>query len=174
MAKTKRIGKDRLLELLRSHDFTHNMPAAHLAKIAGFAQLVQINQDELVFSSGQRPRSFYLLLSGTVFLEMHTPTYTICIEQLQGGEAFGWPALVDNPYRAFQVRAQEPCMAVRIRADRLRSACNGDSKLGFHVFRMLASLIARRLRSTELRLAEFIGPPVKKDCAAPSSSRLGV
>ncbi len=161
MAKTKRIGKDRLLELLRSHNFTRNMSGSHLARIAGFAQLIHISQDELVFTSGQRPRSFYLLLSGTVFLEMHTPTYNICIEKLQGGEAFGWSALVDNPYRAFQVRAQEPCWAVRIRADRLRSACKSNSELGLHIFQMMANLIARRLRSTELRLVEFIGPPVK-------------
>lgn len=163
MAKVKRIGKDRLLELLRSHNFTRKMPRSHLAAIAGFAQLVHIRQDELVFSSGERPRFFYLLLSGTVFLEIHTPTYTICIERLHAGEAFGWSALVDNPYRAFQIRAQEPCVAVRIRADRLRSACRKNSELGVHVFQMMANLIARRLRATELRMVEFIGSPVRKN-----------
>jgi CRP-like cAMP-binding protein len=144
-----------ILDLLNFHPFTAALTAAQRAALAGMAETTEIEQEQTIFGSGERSRFFYLLVSGTAFLELQTPVYTVCIQQLGPGEAFGWSALVDEPYRAFQVRARVPCKVVRISGDRLREACDADDSLGAIVYRQLSSLIARRLRAAETRFEEF-------------------
>jgi CRP-like cAMP-binding protein len=146
-----------VLDELRSHPFTAGMTEPHLEALAGLAELVEIEQDEQIFGSGERSRYFYFLISGTAFLELQTPVYRVSIQELGSGEAFGWSALIDGPYRAFQVRARAACRVIRIAGDRLLRACEADDRLGSVVFRRLAEIIARRLRATELRFAEFCG-----------------
>jgi CRP-like cAMP-binding protein len=143
------------------------MTESQLTDLAGMADIVEIEPDRQIFRSGERSRYFYLLLSGTVFLELQTPVYTVCIQQLDSGEAFGWSALVDEPYRAFQVRARAACRVARIPGDRLLAACRADDHLSSLVFHRLAELIARRLRSAEVRFAEFCG--LGADKPAPAS-----
>jgi CRP-like cAMP-binding protein len=125
--------------------------------LAESAELVEFEPDEQIFGSGERSRYFYFLLSGTAFLEFQTPVYRVAIQELGGGEAFGWSALIEGPYRAFEVRARAACRVIRIRGDRLLRACEVDDRLGSLVFQRLAEIIARRLRATELRFAEFCG-----------------
>jgi CRP-like cAMP-binding protein len=146
-----------VLDELRSHPFTTGMSEPQLDGLAELAELVEIEPDEQIFGSGERSRYFYLLLSGTAFLELQTPVYRVTIQELGSGEAFGWSALIDGPYRAFQVRARAECRVIRISGDRLLRACEADDRLGSLMFRRLAEIIARRLRATELRFAEFCG-----------------
>jgi CRP-like cAMP-binding protein len=128
-----------------------------LTALAAIGELACIAQDQVIFGCGERARYFYLLLSGTVSLELQTPVYTVCIQQLDSGQAFGWSALVDEPYRTFQVRARETCSVIRLPGDRLLEACQADDRLGSILFRQLAALVARRLRAAESRFTEFCG-----------------
>ena len=149
------MAQSSILDLLNFHPFTAALTATHRSVLADMAELSDIEQEQTVFGSGERSRFFYLLVSGTAFLELQTAAYTVCIQQLGPGEAFGWSALVDEPYRAFQVRARVACKVVRISGDRLREACDADHSLGAVVYRQLSSLIARRLRAAETRFEEF-------------------
>jgi CRP-like cAMP-binding protein len=152
-----------LLEILRSHPFTEGLTEPQLAILAESAELVEIEPEQKIFGSGERSSHFYFLLSGTAFLEFQTPVYTVCIQQLEAGEVFGWSALVDEPYRAFQVRTRAECRVLRIRGEGLLKACEGDNELGSVVFRRLAEVIARRLRAAETRFAEFCGRATDAD-----------
>jgi CRP-like cAMP-binding protein len=133
------------------------MTGPQIDVLAAAAELIEFGPDEQIFGSGERSRYFYLLLSGTAFLELQTPVYRVAIQELKDGEAFGWSALIDGPYRAFQVRAGAVCRVIRIPGDRILHACEGDDRLGSLVFRGLAEIVARRLRATERRFEEFCG-----------------
>lgn len=149
--------QERIVGLLRLHPFTECLTEPQLVVLADMAEYVRCKEDQPVFVSGERPQHFYLLVSGTAALELKTPVYAVCIQLLGSGEAFGWPSLVDQHYATFQVRARETCDVLRIRGDRLLAACEADNRLGACLFRGLASLIARRLRATESRFADFCG-----------------
>ncbi|MBI4906581.1 MAG: cyclic nucleotide-binding domain-containing protein [Acidobacteria bacterium] len=133
------------------------MKAPQLATLSAMAECVGVAPEQVVFGSGERSRYFYLLVSGTMSLELQTPVYTVCIQHLHGGEAFGWSALVDKPYRAFQIRAREASLVIRLRGDRLKKACKRDERLGAAFFPKVAAMVAVRLRATESRLIEFLG-----------------
>ena len=138
------------------------MTEPQLAVLAELAEVVLFEPDQQVFSAGERSNYFYILRSGTVFLELQTSVYTLCIQQLKAGETFGWSAMVDEPYRAFQVRARDACVALRLPGDQLLKACEEDPRMGLLVFRYLAGMVARRLRATEACLAEFCGATVPR------------
>ncbi len=145
------------LEMLRSHPFTQGLTKPHLGILAGVAEVASFEQDQQIFGSGDRSEFLYLLVSGMVSLELRTSGYTVRIQQLKAGETFGWSAMVDEPFRAFQVRALDACVVVRLPGGRLMGACEENPRMGLVVIRNLAGMIARRLRATEARFVEFFG-----------------
>ncbi|MCW5979675.1 MAG: Crp/Fnr family transcriptional regulator [Bryobacteraceae bacterium] len=145
------------LEMLRSHPFTQELTKPQLGILARLAEVVSFEQDQQIFGSGDRSEFLYLLVSGTVSLELRTSGYTVRIQQLEAGETFGWSAMVDEPFRAFQVRALEECVVARLPGRRLMRACEENPRMGLLVFRNLAGMVARRLRATEARFVEFLG-----------------
>lgn len=145
-----------LLETLQGQVFTQGMPQSLVKRLADMAQEVRFEPDQIVFRSGEESRDFYLVVSGSLSIELSTPVYGVNIQTLAAGDAFGWSALLKNP-TLFQVRAREPSAAIRLDGQRLVQACEKDPRLGAEIFRRLADVVANRLRATEVRLLEFCG-----------------
>lgn len=147
-----------LVEVLRSHPFTEGMAEPLLKKLASMSRQVALEEDEIVFRAGERSGSFCLLLAGSACVEIRTPYYAICVQTLGPGDAFGWSSLLDEHHTVFQVRAREDSTALYIDGQELTEACRKDPKLGCEIFGRLSRVLAKRVKATELRLAEFCGP----------------
>jgi CRP-like cAMP-binding protein len=146
------------VETLRRHPFTKGIPEPLLKKLSSISHEVDFDEDEIVFRAGERHSYFGLLVCGSVCVELRTEFYGMTIENLSAGEAFGWSSLLDEHHTVFQVRAREPASAIYLDGPGLRELCANDPKLGAEMYRRLAEMMAKRIRSTELRLAEFCGP----------------
>ena len=146
-----------LVEVLRAHPFSEGMPETLVKKLASLARPVEFDEDEIVFRSGERSMNFCLLICGSAAVEIRTPYYGFCVETLGPGDAFGWSRLLDDHHTVFQVRAREPISAVFLDGKKLTEACRKDPKLGAEVYYRLARIVAKRVRATEDRLAEFCG-----------------
>lgn len=151
------MAREQVYEALKGQSFTRGLAQAHLAKLASLAQEVNFQEDQTIFRAGQRSGYLYLLLSGYVCIEIKSPVYSICLQALGPGEAFGWSSVIDRHYTVFQVRALQPSIALRMDAEQLMAACREDPEFGFELFGRLLELVASRLRATESRLAEFCG-----------------
>jgi len=146
-----------LVQMLKSHPFTEGMSDAVLKKLAALSRLVSFEEDEIVFRAGERSRYFCLLLCGSACVELRTPYYAVSIQTLGPGDAFGWSSLLDEHHTVFQVRARETSSALLLDGKKLSEVCEKDSKLAAEVYRRLAQIVAKRVKATELRLAEFCG-----------------
>jgi CRP-like cAMP-binding protein len=146
-----------LVQVLRGHPFIEGMPETQVKKLAALARQVEFDEDEIVFRSGEKSMNFCLLLCGSAAVEIRTPYYGLCVETLGPGDAFGWSSLLDDHHTVFQVRAREPINAIFLDGKKLTEACKKDAKLGSEVFYRLARIVAKRVRATEDRLAEFCG-----------------
>jgi CRP/FNR family transcriptional regulator, cyclic AMP receptor protein len=146
-----------LVQLLKGHPFTEGMPEALVKKLSTLARQVEFDEDEIVFRSGEKSMHFCLLQCGSAAVEIRTPYYGLCVETLGPGDAFGWSSLLDEHHTVFQVRAREPITAIFLDGRKLTEACRKDPKLGSEVFYRLARIVAKRVRATEDRLAEFCG-----------------
>lgn len=146
-----------LVHVLEAHPFTAGMPPTLVKKLASFASQVEFEEDEIVFRSGEKSMNFCLLLCGSAAVEIRTAYYGLCVETLGPGDAFGWSSLLDDHHTVFEVRAREPSTAIFLDGAKLTEACRKDPKLGSEVFYRLARIVAKRVRATEDRLAEFCG-----------------
>jgi len=144
-------------ETLRNHAFMHGLGDRHIAKLASIATEVAFEVDEVIVVDRQQSRYFYLVTSGSVNVELHTPTFTVSVLALGPGQAFGWSALLDRQDTVFQVRAREHTAALRIAGPDLSQACRDDCELGIEVLLRTLQVAAGRIKATEAKFAEMCG-----------------
>jgi CRP-like cAMP-binding protein len=146
-----------LNQLLRDHKFTHGLQDAQIAVLAAMASRVTFEDNELILVDGQRSRCFFLVVTGSVSVELRTPQYAVSVQAVGPGEAFGWSALLDDHDTLFQVRAREHTTALRLDGVALKAACQRDPQLGTEVLHRALAVVAERVRATEIRFAEMCG-----------------
>jgi CRP/FNR family transcriptional regulator, cyclic AMP receptor protein len=155
------------LDVLREHAFAAGMAACHLEKLASLAERVSFEENERILRAGERSEGFYLLLSGSVCVEASARAYTVRIQALHAGDAFGWSSLLDHHDTLFQVRARERATALRLDGAALSRLCREEPALGAELLYRTLKLAARRVQATEARLGELCGLGVT--AAAPKS-----
>ena len=143
--------------VLREHAFTQGLSEPQIETLARIAKPVTFDENELILVDGERSRSFYLLSSGSVVVELRTPQYVIAVQALGPGKVFGWSALLDDHDTLFQVRAREQTSALQIDGAALKAECMSNTVLGVEFFRRILSVVAGRVKATELRFAEMCG-----------------
>ena len=142
---------------LRTHAFVSGLSEPQMDSLAAIAAGVTFAENEVILVDGQRSTSFYLVISGSVAVELSTPRYVVCVQALGPGDVFGWSALLDHHDTLFQVRAREKTTALRIDGQRLKSKCRTDTALGTEILQRTLRVVAARVRATETRFAEMCG-----------------
>ena len=151
------MAREQIYEALRVHPFTRGLSEPQLVALANIAREVTFQEDEVIFRAGARSRNLYLLVSGSVCVELSTPVYAVCIQALGPGEAFGWSSLTKHPQTIFQVRARERSTALRLDASQASAAWQENPELGLELLQRILELVAERVKAVESRLAEFMG-----------------
>jgi len=154
-------------DTLRNHAFVRGLTDRHIAKLASLATEATFAENEVILVDRQQSRYFYLVTSGSVNVELHTPIFTVSVLAVGPGQAFGWSALLDHQDTVFQVRARERTAALRIAGPDLAQACRDDGELGVEILLRTLQVAAGRIQATEARFAEMcgvrIGESVKKE-----------
>ena len=119
--------------------------------------MAQLDRQAWILVDGERSRSFYLLKYGSLVVELRTPQCVIVVQALGPGKVFGWSALLDDQDTLFQVRAREITTALQIDGATLKAECTADTALGVEFFHRILSVVAGRVKATELRFAEMCG-----------------
>jgi CRP/FNR family transcriptional regulator, cyclic AMP receptor protein len=151
------LGDSTLIRVLRTHAFTQGFSESQVEILAALASRVVFPENEVILVSGERSNSFYLLIAGSVAVELRTVRYSVCVQALGPGHVFGWSALLDRQDTLFQVRARERTSALRLDGAALAAACRADPELGAEMFRRTLRVVAGRVKATEQRFAEMCG-----------------
>jgi len=146
-----------LNQALRNHAFTAGLTDTQVDGLATLATQVTFQEDEVILLDGQRSTSFYLVVTGSVVVELSAPRYVMCVQSLGPGTVFGWSALLDRQDTLFQVRARERTTALQIDGAALKARCFDDTGLGAAVLHRLLNVVAGRVKATETRFAEMCG-----------------
>jgi CRP-like cAMP-binding protein len=160
---SRKVGYMTHTDELKDHRFTAGLSAAQLARLTSLAREVSFAEDELILLAGQQSRRFYLLLTGSVCIEAKMRAYTVCVQALGAGDAFGWSAFLDRHDTLFQVRARERSTALYLERPDLAAVFQEDSVLAAEMLRRALTLVAGRVEATEAKLAEFCGMRVAKE-----------
>jgi CRP-like cAMP-binding protein len=146
-----------LNHILRHHRFTRELSDRQIETLASMASQVSFAEDELVLVDGQCSKNLYLVLDGSVSVELHTQRFTVSVQALEAGQAFGWSSLLDDQDTLFQVRARERTTVLRLDGATLNEACRSDTTLGYEILHRALKLVAGRVQATEERFAEMCG-----------------
>jgi CRP-like cAMP-binding protein len=133
------------------------MGDAQIAALANIAREVVFEENQVVLLHGERSRAFYLVLTGSVSVELRTSAYVIAVQALGPGEVFGWSALLSEHDTLFEVRARENTTALRLDGTELMAVCHADPVLGMEVLERALAVVADRVKATEIRFAEMCG-----------------
>jgi CRP/FNR family transcriptional regulator, cyclic AMP receptor protein len=130
----------------------------HLRLIAGCARNEHAHAGTFLFHEGDPADRFYLIRTGTVRLEVHSPARgSLPIETIHAHEVVGWSWLFE-PYRwQLDARVLEPSNLVSFDAACLRGKSEQDHELGYQLMRRFAALLVDRLQATRFQLLDVYG-----------------
>jgi CRP-like cAMP-binding protein len=146
-----------ITQVVRAHPFTHGLSESQVAGLAVLAANAAFAENDVILGAGERSTFFYLLVEGSVAVELRTPCYAVCVQALGPGQVFGWSALLEHQDTVFQVRARERTTALRLDGAALAAAFQTDPQLGVEILRRTLQVVAGRVKATELRFAEMCG-----------------
>jgi CRP/FNR family cyclic AMP-dependent transcriptional regulator len=130
---------------------------AEITSLSSLASEAAFAENEVILRDGQRSSAFYLVISGSVAVELRTPCYVVCVEALGPGQVFGWSALLEHQDTLFQVRARELTRTLRLDGAALKCKCKTEPELGTEILQRTLQVVAGRVKATEMRFAEMCG-----------------
>ena len=146
-----------LLEALKGHAFAQGLSEDQVRCLAEMAHEVTFEENDVVLVDGQHSAYFYLVVSGSVVVELRASTYVVCVQSLGPDQVFGWSSLLDHHDTLFQVRARERTRVLQLDGAQLARRCQEDTAMGVAVFARVLNVVAGRVKATELRFAEMCG-----------------
>jgi CRP-like cAMP-binding protein len=147
-----------LSTILQQHPFTADLTDDHLHTLIGCASNVRFEEGMRIIHEGEIAKTFYLIRSGRVALEIDVPGRGAIRVQTAGpGQVLGWSWLI-SPYRwHFSAVAVVDTRAIALDGDCLRKKCESDPAFGYDILLRLAQVMERRLEATRLQLLDMYG-----------------
>ncbi|HUI81013.1 MAG TPA: cyclic nucleotide-binding domain-containing protein [Bryobacteraceae bacterium] len=155
--------------LLTNQALTHALSRSQISRLAAVTSEVAYPSDAIILEGAQPSTSIYIIMAGTVVVELRKDWYTVGVQVLGAGQMFGWSALLGSRETMFQVRVQEAATMLQIDGAALEETFRTDPILCREILQGLLRAMADRLKASELKIAELCGTPVKT-----SPCRIGV
>ena len=145
------------VQALSRHSFVAGLSEAQIATLALIAGEAAFRENEVILKDGERSSAFYLVIDGSVSVELRTARYAVCVLALGPGQVFGWSSLLDHQDTLFQVRAREYTTTLRLDGAALKRLCKAEPELGAEILQRTLQVVAGRVKATEIRFAEMCG-----------------
>lgn len=145
-----------------SHPFVRDLQASHRERLAPLAERVHFDKDEVIFREGESNSFFYLIVSGSVSLEMSTGRGMLRVQRLEDGAGLGWSAALVGRPKHFQARALTRVEAFALSGPAVLAACAEDPDFGFEFMLRLLDVVAVRLQATREQLLDMHSPVARQ------------
>jgi len=142
---------------LREHPFTEGLSDAQVAALTIDATETAFQAGEVVLAKGEVPAALYLVLEGTLAVELAFDYAALRVDLLEPGDVFGWSVFLEKQESRFQVRAMQSTRTLRIARSTLMAACDADAYLAAELLRRALRVAVDRLRTTEEAFAAMYG-----------------
>jgi CRP-like cAMP-binding protein len=158
---------DNLLETLKTQPFAAQLEPSHVTRLAAMGTFAKFGPDEVIFKEGEKTNKFYLIVSGTVALEMNLPEMNgarslLRVQRLGAGDGLGWSAALVGRGKHFQARALSDVEALVFDGDEVLEACRQDPGFGFAFMVRLLDVVSKRLQATREQLVDMHSPVARQ------------
>ncbi len=127
----------------------HSMTTAEIAELLANAEKCTYAPGTIIVKEGGVGAYMYIIFEGEALVTKKGQDGDIELARLSAADSFGEMALADRGARSATVRAQTPCVLVRIGEPALSS----KPALAMKIYRNIAKLLSERLRSADDLLA---------------------
>lgn len=140
---------------IAEHPFVKGMSPEHL-EIAGCNAIEKTFQSgEVLFREGAFAKDFYLIESGRVALESHSPGgKTTEIQIVGANDVLGWSWLFPPFCWHFGARVIDQTRAIVLNAGRLLTTAEANHAFGYELQTRIAQIVIGRLQATRKQLVE--------------------
>jgi CRP-like cAMP-binding protein len=154
-----------IIDVLKNSDLFKGLDDSRLKKVAQLCRSRAFQRGEVVFNEGEEAVELFLMSEGRIVLEMDVSApgqqpLPTGMEIVNGGDVFGWSAVVEPNVYKLTARCMAICNTLAIKGDMLKKMMAEDTGLGYHVMKKLSEIIALRLTYTRLRLTSGVGIPL--------------
>ena len=136
------------IKFLKTVPFFNELSDRQLKTVSGILFGRKYEPDELIFEEGQPGAALFLILDGTVAVEMRRKNQTTTLAILERGAFFGEMALLDEAPRSANARSLEQTYALALYRNDLSQLIQRDPQTACQIYRALARMVGDRLRST--------------------------
>lgn len=144
-----------LLDELADVEFLRGLSPEYVRRIAQAAQLEECLAGTVLFREGQGCPFVYLVLRGSVMLEVNAPAQgTVPVQTVEAGELLGWSPLFRLGPMTVTACTRTRCRLAVLDAARLLAMAEHEPRFGMELLRRTATVVARRLRAARLAGAE--------------------
>jgi CRP-like cAMP-binding protein len=139
---------------LAKHPFLEGIPEPLLDKLMGLACEVSFEPDQIIFRESDPSSFFYLILSGTIAVEIAMPGRVLRIQTIGEGEELGWSSIMAKVNKQFQARSLSAVKAIAFDGVRLKAECDRDPEFGYFIMCKILEVVAERLRATRFQMLD--------------------
>lgn len=142
------------LRILERIDIFGGLSPEELNPIAELCEARQYKANEVIFAEKSKGKEMYIVTKGQVRIELGIKGKTdhATIHRVGEGDIFGELVIVGDGRRSGTAKCETDCEVISINRDALRDLFNRCTRIGYIVMMNLASLLAARLRKTNLQL----------------------
>lgn len=132
---------------IKMHPFLVDLEPGHVQLVAASATRVQFSTGDLLIREGEREDTLYLILQGTITIEVTRPgSAPICVETVGAGDVLGVAQLTPSTAH-LDCRARETVAALAVDNASLHRTMDADPRFGYAIAtRMLARTYQRLAR----------------------------
>lgn len=144
--------------ILQGVDIFKGLTPDELALVAHLCEDRKYRANEEIFSENNRGSEIYILKRGKIRIDLALKGKSKCatIHRITDGQIFGELALVDRGRRSATAKCESDSEVLAISRDGLHDLFEKNNHIGYVVLNNLATILAVRLRKTNLQLVASI------------------
>lgn len=141
---------------LRTVPLLEGMSDHHLHRLAASAVVQHYASSTTLFQENMSHHTFYLVVEGTVALDIHIPRRGLKrVLSVGPGEILAWSALLGNGVMTTSAVTIVPATLIAWPAEKFLALCQADHEIGFLMMQRIAQALSRRLTATRLQLLDM-------------------
>lgn len=153
------MSQDEIAKYLQSHTIFSDLDPEHIAVLASHAEEQTCELGELLFRQEDSAERFYILLAGSIRVEVPSIMGPALVVQTLGpDDVLGWSWLIP-PYKwTFEAKADHDSKMLVFDGKALLAHCEKDTGFGYALMKRFAGLMSERLHAARLKMMDSWAP----------------
>ncbi|MFP4476587.1 MAG: cyclic nucleotide-binding domain-containing protein [Desulfatibacillaceae bacterium] len=147
--------------IVKQSDLFKGMDPELIKQIMDLTKWKHYERNEVVFERGEAARNAFLLITGTVRLNIDQGRHVVYTVN-NGGELFGWSALMGRDEYSATATCIEETKLASLDIEGLRAVLERDPWAGMTFYRRIAKLMGERLITSYEVISNLIGGEKKR------------